>query len=210
MFEIFYIFFSLTFLITSLIILILRKFSLLSRGVIFSGVLSGLFLSVFYFQLFPIPEIIEKKLSSLDIKKERCQTKSIKKLTSDPEVNKIFLLKKVIEIENVENFLEALDPILKERLLSSLDPYVEEMDVCGAREFLKSAFGIEPATPFMLKTGEHIEPEIISKWLKKADGFIFENKLLFSPEKLLEMLPDKLTGSFEMSENRIIIYIKKR
>jgi len=183
---------------------------MLSRGIIFSAVLSGLFLGIFYFNLFPIPEIIEKKLSSSAIRKERCQTKPLKKITSDPGVNKIFLLKRVIEIENVENLLETLDPIFRERLLSSLDPYVKDMDVCGAREFLKSTFGIEPATPFILKAMEHIEPEIISKWLKKAEGFIFENKLLFSPEKLLETFPDELTGSFEISENRIIIYIRKR
>lgn len=209
MLEAFYILFSFVFLITSFILLILRKFSLLPRGIIFSAVISGMFLGAVYFNLLSIPQIV-KKFFSLQKREEKCKSKSIHRLSSDNEVNKIFLLKHAIEVENMEKFLEVIDPILKDRVLSSLDPYVENMDVCGAREFLKSAFGIYPATPFMLKTSEYIEPQIISKWLKRADGFIFENKLLLSPVKLIEMFPEELTGGFEISENRIIIYLRKR
>jgi len=162
-----------------------------------------------YFRLFSIPPIL-KEFAFPPPEEEKCKSKPIPKLSSDREVNKIFLLKHVLEIEDTEKFLESLDPILKERLLFSLEPYVENMDICGAREFLSSTFGLFPATPFMLKTGEYIEPQIILKWLKKAEGFIFENKLLLSPAKLVEMFPQELTGGFEISEKRIIIYLKKR
>lgn len=210
MLETFYLLFSLVFSVTSLIIILLKKWEALSRGIIFSATFSGFLLGIIFLKLLPIPEVIGKTFSSLVIKKEKCRAKSIMKLSSDPEVNKILLLQSALEIEDVLKFLQKLDPILRERILSSLDEFLETMNICDVRKSLKSRFHIEPATFFILKTKDFIEPEIISEWLSRADGFLFENKTLLSPDKLIEMFPKELTGNFEISENRIIIYIKKR
>ncbi len=210
MLKIFYLSFSIIFLITTLVIFVLRKSEMLLRAFIFSIAVSGLFVGILSLNLFPVLGSFFPIYGRTEKKESECRTRFRMPFTSSQEVKKIFLLKSVLEIENLDKFFEGLDPILRERIFSAMDGYLENMDVCGARKFLESAFGIRPATNFMLKAKEHIEPEMIFRWLKGAEGFIFENKLLLSPQKLVEMFPDGLTGNFEISEGRVIIHIEKK
>ncbi len=227
MIEKFLFVFSILLLFVESFIIIFKKWEFLVRGIWFSISATAILSFFDLVGILPISENIKTVFKSSELIQE-CEKDFRKKFYgfhSAKELGMMLGIKEALGVDNPEEFLENLDPILRERVILVAEEFIDEIpfqegvevsiNLC---EIIKrfEVMGLSPGKKLVIKSSERIDPWLLSSWFQKAEGFIYENMVFISPEKLLKMLGEFKTPtdvydvSVENRKEEIILYIKKR